>query len=78
MESPNFPRLLEIRLNPQLTSVITGSEEHSINIPPPTAAQGESSRKCSTTLKSMSISFEDEEDVPKAASEVVMMKDPKS
>ncbi|ERM97955.1 hypothetical protein AMTR_s00117p00083800 [Amborella trichopoda] len=33
MTSPNFPRNLEIRLNPELTATIKGSADHAIDIP---------------------------------------------
>ncbi|ERN10556.1 hypothetical protein AMTR_s00028p00038190 [Amborella trichopoda] len=78
MTSPKFPCHLETRLNPHLTAPILGSEEHSVNIPPPIVAQGESSRKHPTNSKSMSISFEDEEDIPEATLEAGLMKDLKS
>ncbi|ERN04681.1 hypothetical protein AMTR_s00076p00146020 [Amborella trichopoda] len=78
MASPKFPRHLETCLNPHFIGPILCSEEHSVNIPPLITAQGESSRKRSTTLKTMSISSEDEEDVREASLKVGLLKDPKS
>ncbi|ERN19814.1 hypothetical protein AMTR_s00064p00171110 [Amborella trichopoda] len=75
MASPKFPCHLETRLSPHLTTPFLGSEERSVNIPPPIDAHGESNRKSLANLKSMSISSEDEEDVPEAALEVGLMKD---
>ncbi|ERN10485.1 hypothetical protein AMTR_s00161p00053960 [Amborella trichopoda] len=74
MASPKFPRHLETRLNPHFTDPILGSEVHCVNIPPPVVAQGESSRKRHANSKFMSISSEDDEDIPEAALEADLMK----
>ncbi|ERM97059.1 hypothetical protein AMTR_s00122p00101070 [Amborella trichopoda] len=76
MASPKFPRHLENRLNPHLNTPILGIEEHSVNFPPPIVVKGKSHKR-PTYSKSMSISFEDEEDVSEAALEAGLMKDPK-
>ncbi|ERM95430.1 hypothetical protein AMTR_s00008p00247230 [Amborella trichopoda] len=72
-----LPYHLETYLN-HLIALILGSEENSVNIPPPITDQEESSRKHPMNSKSMSISSEDEEDVLEAALEVGQMKDLKS
>ncbi|ERM94643.1 hypothetical protein AMTR_s00011p00200460 [Amborella trichopoda] len=75
ISSPKFPRHLETHLNPHLTAPILGNEGHFVNIPLPIAPQGESSCKRLITSKSMSISSEDEDDVPEVAFEAGLMKD---
>ncbi|ERM95427.1 hypothetical protein AMTR_s00008p00245610 [Amborella trichopoda] len=59
MAFPKFPYHLETYLNLHLIALILGSEENSVNIPPPVTDQEESSRKHPMNSKSMSISSED-------------------